>query len=122
MKKIFMLIVLFLSSCQIKNTTDTIFVASVALDKVDNTYNGYFYIPSSVEVGSESSKSDAKGKIGEAHASKIIDLFYEISFSASQKINFAHISTLILHESVLNNNDINELLQFIKNIGHFITK
>ena len=39
MKKIFMLIVLFLSSCQIKNTTDTIFVASVALDKVDNTYN-----------------------------------------------------------------------------------
>lgn len=117
--KIVILLILLLSSCEVKNETDTIFVASIAIDKNEEGYNGCFYIPSSIEVGSDKSNSDAKGKIGEANSKKIIDLFYEISFSSSMKLSFAHISTLILHESVLNNNDINDLLQFLKNSNRF---
>lgn len=119
MKIMILILLLSLTACKSKDTSDEIFVASMAIDKIDDTYNGYFYIPSSIEVGSGTAKSDAKGKIGEAKADKIIDLFYEISFSASLKINFGHISTLILHESVLNHQDINELLQFLKNSTRF---
>jgi hypothetical protein len=119
MKIMIIFIILLLSSCEAKNTTNTIYVASLTVDKKDDIYNGYFYIPSSIEVGSEAASGDAKGKIGEAKAEKIIDLFYEISFSASLKISFAHISTLILHESILNYDDINELLQFLKNSNRF---
>lgn len=119
MKTMIIFIILLLSSCEAKNTTNTIYVASITVDKKDDIYNGYFYIPSSIEVGSEAASGDAKGKIGEAKSEKIIDLFYEISFSASLKISFAHISTLILHESILNYDDINELLQFLKNSNRF---
>ena len=119
MKILILLLICLLTSCKVKTPNDTIFVASMCIDKTDEIYNGYFYIPSSIEVGSDSSKSDAKGKIGEAKAYKIVDLFYEISFSASVKINFAHISTLILHTSVLNYKDINDLLQFLKNSNRF---
>jgi hypothetical protein len=119
MKTMIIFIILLLSSCEAKNTTNTIYVASLTVDKKDDIYNGYFYIPSSIEVGSEAASGDAKGKIGEAKSEKIIDLFYEISFSASLKISFAHISTLILHESILNYDDINELLQFLKNSNRF---
>lgn len=119
MKLIILLLLLLLTSCESDKTSNTIFVASMAIDKKDDIYNAYFYIPSSIEVGSETTKSDAKGKIGEAKAEKIIDLFYEISFSASQKINFGHISTLILHNSVLNYDDLKDLLEFLKNSNRF---
>jgi hypothetical protein len=91
----------------------------MTIDKIDDEYNASFYIHSSVEVGSSNSKSDAKGKIGYTKASSIVDLFYEISFISSLKINYAHISTLILHESVLNYDDIYRLTQFFKNTNRF---
>lgn len=118
--KILLLFLLFsLVSCESKNTTDTVYVASMTIEKNNNVYNASFYIPSSIEVGSEKTKSDAKGKIGNTSADNIVDLFYEISLTSSLKINYAHISTLILHESVLNYEDIYKLTEFFKNTNRF---
>ena len=121
MKKIIsLLFILFLSGCSYKDVSDSIYIASVAVEKNEDEYKGYFYLPSSVEVGnSNPDNKSKKGEIGISTGKHITDIFYNIEFSTSLSINYAHIATMVFHESILNNNDINELLQFFKNSHNF---
>ena len=45
MKLLIIILICLLSSCKTKNTNDTVYVASMTIDKIENEYNGYFYIP-----------------------------------------------------------------------------
>lgn len=51
MKKLIILLVFLLTGCSSSSITDSVYIASVGLDYEDNEYKGYFYLPSSVDVG-----------------------------------------------------------------------
>jgi hypothetical protein len=113
-------LILFLCSCKFKDVSDSIYIASVAVEKVEDEYKGYFYLPSSVEVGNSNPDNESKkGEIGISTGKSITDIFYNIEFSISLSINYAHIATMVFHESILNNDDIDKLLQFFKNSHNF---
>ena len=114
------LFLLTLTACKHKTVSDSIYIASVAVEKTEDEYKGYFYLPSSVEVGNSNPDNNTKkGEVGISTGKCVTDIFYNIEFSTSLSINYAHISTMIFHESMLNNDDIDRLLQFFKNSHDF---
>ena len=121
MKKIISLVfLLILCGCDFKDVSDSIYIASVAVEKNGDEYKGYFYLPSSIEVGNSNPNEESKqGEIGISTGKNITDIFYNIDFSTSLSINYAHIATMIFHESILNNEDIDMLLNFFKDSYDF---
>lgn len=118
MKKILIsfILIFLLSGCMATNRIlYSLYVASIGInyDADKNEYSVYFFIPSSVEVGSIEG-ADEKSSVAVIKGENISSAFYSLEESSTLNINLRHISSFIIHNNVFENNKINEFIEFIK--------
>ncbi len=125
------LMIFFLCSCQKKlNISDTLFIASIGIEKEEENYMGYFYLPLSSDIGkSDSNENKAKGEYAKVKGESIADLFSNIIAATSFQLNFRHVSSIVLNDKLLTKEFLNELSDYIKfsldidfNLYLFVTK
>lgn len=121
MKKILIvfLFILTLSSC--KNASDiyeSLYIASMGIEKIEDEYQAHFLLPSSMDVGSNKSESN-ESDVAKIKADNLKDLIKNIKDSSLLTINLKHISSFILHTSILNEEDLKDLIDLIKNSNDF---
>lgn len=120
-----------LVGCQSYDISKILFIASVGIEKKeDNTYQGFFYLPLSSDIGkTETSENKGKGEYAKTSGKSIAELFHNIQAATSLNINFRHVSSIVLNEELLTKEFIIELCDFIKfsldidfNCYMFVTK
>ncbi len=133
MKKMLILcfLMLILSSCRAANTIYyNIYIASIGFEKSEEGYTGYFFLPSSMDVGNTKKEStDVSSQLAVVQGKNIPDVLNSLELSSSLELNLKHISSFVLHESILNQKDIEDLISYVKesptfdfNIYIFTTK
>lgn len=116
MKKVLLIVLmmLFLSSCRAANAIYyNLYFASIGFEFTDNEYTGYFYLPSSIDLGNDKSNNEQKAEVAKASGATLQDVFNYVEASSNLIMNFKHISSMILHESILQNNKLNDIIKFI---------
>lgn len=131
MKKLLLMIllILMLNSCKAANAIYyNLYFASFAIEYNDNEYNGYFYLPSSIDIGNHKSDSEQKAEVASAKGETLQEIFNYVEASSNLIMNFKHVSSLIIHQSVLSSSKLEEVIKFInsfkeidKNFLVFIT-
>lgn len=121
MKRVIIILILIiaLSSCQ--NKTDiyeSLYIASMGIEKVEDEYQAHFLLPSSLDVGSNKSESN-ESDVAKIKADNLNDLIENIKNSSLLTINLKHISSFILHTSILNEKDLKDLIDLIKDSNDF---
>ena len=117
MKKLILFLILILTGCASNDLAITsLYIASIGLEVNDGEYTGYFLSTSNFSIAS-SNKED-KGEVAVVKGNNIIELFNNLNQSSSLHINFHHVSSLILDEGIMNNNDIDMLINYIINNEH----
>lgn len=111
---IFVINVLTLSGCKYPTISESIYIGSIGIDYVDNNYIVYYYLPSSLDVGSTTSANNDGGYIGVVTAYSIEEAFNKMILENNVNINFRHISSLILSYNLLSNIDLSLLFEYIK--------
>lgn len=120
MKKIVFFISLFLclislSSCKNYDISKILFIASVGIEKNEDEYHGYFYLPLSNDIGkAENTENKGKGEFAKTSGKSIPELFYNLQNSTSLVMNLKHVSSIVLNKELLNKEFIVDLLDYIK--------
>ncbi|MBQ9124248.1 MAG: hypothetical protein IJY14_01020 [Acholeplasmatales bacterium] len=116
---IIFILIMALSSCQ--NKTDiyeSLYIASMGIEKIEDEYQAHFLLPSSMDVGSNKSESN-ESDVAKIKADNLKDLIENIKDSSLLTINLKHISSFILHTSILNEKDLKVLIDLIKDSKDF---
>lgn len=116
MKKVLLIVLmmLFLSSCRAANAIYyNLYFASIGFEFTDDDYTGYFYLPSSIDLGNDKSNNEQKAEVAKASGATLQDVFNYVEASSNLIMNFKHISSMILHESILQNNKLTDIIKFI---------
>lgn len=119
-----------LTSCQKYSISDTLFIASIGIEKEEDMYCGYFYLPLSSDIGkTENTQNKGKGDYAKVKGKSIAELFQNVKVTIALNMNFKHVSSLVLNQELLNQKFLEELSDFIKysldidfNIYVFATK
>lgn len=132
MKKIFILImfIFLLTGCQKYSISDTLYIASIGIEKEEDMYCGYFYLPLSSDIGkTENTENKGKGDYAKVKGKSIAELFRNVKVTITLNMNFRHVSSLVLNQELMEVEFLNELSDFIKysldidfNIYLFVTK
>lgn len=122
MKK-FIIIILFILSCSSCKAANRIYydmyIASIGLEKADEGYNGYFYLPSSVDVGQTDKSSDSEAsEVAKVWGETLVDVFSNLDLSTALKMNLEHISSIVLNESMMTDDELLKLIEYVKNSNH----
>lgn len=116
MKKIISILALLilLTSCHAGNSIYyNLYFASIGFEYADGEYTGYFFLPSSMNIGNEKDNNEQKAEIAKAKGKKLQDVFNNIESSSFLIMNFQHISSLVLHESIIKADKLNEVIEFV---------
>lgn len=122
MKKLLILIFLVFSlcSCEKYSISDSLFIASIGIEKKEDQYNGYFYLPLSSDIGkSENMESKGKGEFAKVIGKSVAELFKNIKATTSLNVNFKHVSSIVLNKELLTKEFLQELADYIK-YSHYI--
>lgn len=93
-----------------------LFIASIGIEKgEDKTYSGYFYLPLSSDIGkTDSAENKGKGQYAKVSGNSIPDLFKNVDITSSLKMNFRHVSSIVLKDDLVTDSFIREFIDFIK--------
>lgn len=118
---IFIIFSITLTSCKAANSIYyNTFIASIGLEKANDDYIGYFYLPTSISLGNTKNDSnEAPAQIAVVEGNNISDVFTNFFLSSSIMMNLKHISTIVLHQSILNYNDIKDIISYIREYEGF---
>ncbi len=123
MKKLFilLLICLCLTSCKETNAINyDMYIASMGFEKKGEEYTGYFFLPSSIAVGStETQESDKPSELATVTGKSLADVFNNFDLSSTLDMNMKHVASMVLHESILNDDDINYLIDYMNKSKDF---
>ncbi|MDE6655471.1 MAG: hypothetical protein K2J85_00600 [Anaeroplasmataceae bacterium] len=107
--------ILLLTSCKGYDISKFLFIASVGIEKKEDEYQGYFYLPLSSDIGkTETTENKGKGEYAKTSGKNIPELFYNLQNGTSMTMNLRHVSSIVLNEDLLNEEFIIELLDYIK--------
>lgn len=107
--------VFLVSSCMGHDISQILFIASIGIEKKEDKYQGYFYLPLSSDIGkTENSENKGKGEFAKTSGKSIPELFYNLQNSTSLIINLKHVSSIVLNKELLNEKFLNELIEYIK--------
>lgn len=110
-----MVCILLLSGCNSYDISKILFIASVGIEKKEDEYQGYFYLPLSSDIGkAENTENKGKGEFAKTSGKSIPDLFYNLQNSTSLVMNLKHVYSIVLNKELLNKGFIVELLDYIK--------
>lgn len=114
------LICISLSSCKpVEAIYNNMYIASIGFEKNEDKVTGYFYLPSSIDISStEKVDTDKPAEIAKIEGNSIVDVFRNLELTSFLKMNLKHVSSLVLHESVLNKKEIEELIDYTKNSNY----
>ncbi len=108
------LILLSLTGCRAANAIYyNLYFASIGIEYENDEYKGYFYLPSSMDLGNDKSNNEQKAEIAKSSGKTLQDVFNNIEASSFLIMNFKHISSLVLHEEILKNNKLDDIISFI---------
>ncbi|MDE6241065.1 MAG: hypothetical protein K2M08_01445 [Anaeroplasmataceae bacterium] len=121
---------ILLAGCNSYDISKILFIASIGIEKKEDGYQGYFYLPLSSDIGkTETTENKGKGEFAKTTGQNIPELFYNLQNSTSLVMNLKHVSSIVLNKELLNKEFIIELLDYIKfsldidfNCYLFITK
>lgn len=118
MKKIislFLLIPILLCGCELQNISQVLFIASIGVEKEEDTYIGYFYLPLSSDVGkTENKENQGIGQYAKVEGKTLAEVFENIQFSTELEVNLRHASSMVIHKDLMNDDFLNELIAFVK--------
>ncbi|MDE7161992.1 MAG: hypothetical protein K2N65_04450, partial [Anaeroplasmataceae bacterium] len=90
-----MVCILILASCENYDISKILFIASVGIEKKEDSFQGYFYLPLSSDIGkTESTENSGKGEFAKTEGKTIQELFTNIQATTSLNINFRHVSSI----------------------------
>lgn len=111
---IFFSVFLF-SGCTGHDISQILFIASIGIEKKEDKYQGYFYLPLSSDIGKpENTENKGKGEFAKTSGKSIPELFYNLQNSTSLVMNLKHVSSIVLNKELLNNEFLKELIDYIK--------
>lgn len=122
MKKLILVILLIflLSACKAGNIIyNSLYIASIGFEKNEEVYTGYFYLPSSVSVGNLEQTEAEDATIAKVDGSSISEIFNNFETSSYLKMNLKHISSIVFSESIMNDANINDFINYVKNSDYF---
>ena len=109
------LFLLVLTGCNTYDISKILFIASVGIEKKGDSYQGYFYLPLSSDIGkTETTENSGKGEFAKIEGKTIQELFTNIQATTSLNMNFRHVSSIVLQEELLNKDFLVELCDYIK--------
>lgn len=110
-----------LCSCKpVEAIYNNMYIASIGFEKNEDKVTGYFYLPSSIDISStEKSDTDKPAEIAKIEGDSVVDVFRNLELTSFLKMNLKHVSSLVLHESVLNKKELEELIDYTKNSKYF---
>lgn len=111
-----------LTGCRAANQIySNMYIASIGFEHQEDEYTGYFFLPSSMSVGNTDSGSSDKNpsEIAVVRGKTIADVFNNLDLSTTLKMNLKHISSIVLHESILNEKDLQDLMEYVKSSNTF---
>ncbi|MCM1131183.1 MAG: hypothetical protein NC310_06230 [Roseburia sp.] len=109
------LCLILLSSCNSYDISKILFIASVGIEKKEDEYQGYFYLPLSSDIGkAENTENKGKGEFAKTSGKNIPELFYNLQNSTSFITNLKHVSSIVLNKELLNEEFIVDLLDYVK--------
>ena len=116
MKKIISIFILLLvSGCSVQRITEVLFIASIGIEKEEDEYVGYFYLPSSEDVGKTNDFGTGVGQYAKIRADSLEMLFGKSQSNVELMMDLRHVASIIINESLLNEEFINEMIDFFKN-------
>ncbi|MDE6660345.1 MAG: hypothetical protein K2J93_00790, partial [Anaeroplasmataceae bacterium] len=105
----------FLAGCNSYDISKILFIASVGIEKKEDEYQGYFYLPLSSDIGkTENTENNGKGEFAKTTGKSIPELFSNLQNSTSFVMNLKHVSSIVLNEELLNEEFIVDFLDYIK--------
>lgn len=104
----------FLTSCDTKNISETLFIASIGIEKVEDEYRGYFYLPLSTDIGKSDTEGIGKGEYATVKGKSIAELFTFIKATTSLSVNFKHVSSIVIKAELFSQEFLEELFAYIK--------
>lgn len=114
-KKIFMLIVILsVCSCSVQRINEVLFIASIGLEKDNNGYIGYFYLPSSEDIGKANEGGSGSGEFAKFEGKSLSEVFEKSQSSTELSMNLRHSSSIVLNKELLSDDFLEELIGFIK--------
>jgi len=123
MKKIIILILLVLSctGCKAANRIYyDMYIASIGLQKTNEGYNGYFYLPSSIDVGNTEKSSEGEAaEVAMVEGETLQGVFSNLDLTTTLKMNLNHISSIVLDDSMVEKGELDKLIDFVKNSNSF---
>ena len=120
MKKIVCIFLIFLNlvflvGCNSYDVSKILFIASVGIEKKEDEYQGYFYLPLSSDIGkTENTENNGKGEFAKTTGKSIPELFSNLQNSTSFVMNLKHVSSIVLNQELLNEEFIMDFLDYIK--------
>lgn len=107
---------LFLTGCRASSAIYyNLYIASIGFEHTDTGYTGHFFLPSSMDVGNTNQDaSDKSSEVAVVEGDSISSVFYNLELSSTLNINLKHISSIVLHESMLNDEDLRDFIKYIK--------
>ncbi|MCI5582740.1 MAG: hypothetical protein MR357_03390 [Anaeroplasma sp.] len=107
-------ICIFLSSCLNQSVIyQSEYIAIVGLEHRIDNYIGYFFLPSTNDLGTKKENGEEKS-IATVLGKTISDVFSNLELSSTLTMNFKHISSFVLHESMLNESDIMKFIYYVR--------
>lgn len=110
MRKILIVVLLFLCGCEKVSILNTVYISSIGIDFVDGEYIGYFYSPPAKDLGKDTN-SDDEATVYKVSDDNLVGLFNHMFNSDPININMFHLKTMILSQ---NFNDIEVLLDYFR--------
>ncbi len=116
MKKILSLLLLcLLTSCEMSNISNTIYISSYALDYKDGEFLGSFYVPTSSSI----MEDEDEYHLYNTKEGSLEEVFYSVINSVPLAVKFDHVKSVVLTNNFLNEENIESFLSFIKNNNNF---
>ena len=85
------------------------------VEKEEDTYIGYFYLPLSSDVGkTENKENQGIGQYAKVEGKTLAEVFENIQFSTELEVNLRHASSMVIHKDLMNDDFLNELIAFVK--------
>ena len=107
MNKLLIIMILLLSGCSI-DISESLFIASIGFEILDEEINGYFYIPLSSDVGKTEKEGKGSGEFVRVAGKNIEQVFNNVDAVNSININFKHVSSVVLNQELYNDDFISD--------------
>lgn len=113
-KLLIVFILLFLSGC-VDNINESLFIASIGIEKKEGELKGYFYLPLSNDIGKTDSPAKGSGEFLVVGGKTVYELFNNAKAVNSLNVNLRHVSSVVINKELFTPTFLDEFINYVKN-------